>query len=390
MSFKPVLMEWHPFSKLFPMLPEAELQALADDIRANGQRCPIILDGQGRILDGRNRAAACTLAQVAPVTESRDYDDKTALAFVVSCNVHRRHLNESQRAMIAAEIANLAPKQKASSANLPNTPVTQSDAAKLLNVSTRSVTDAKKVQQKATEEVQKAVRSGDVSVSRAAKIAELPREEQPEALKSPTPQQSAESRRHIVLSITPPCGRRVPTDASSAGTQSNDHRDGVNSANDAINCLKRVPRNDDLRNRAFEIVADWIRCNGPADISQRVSAPGLGELSDDEKYLIQELRDVARVKLSKTSKADAQLKARKMRGAVNGAHRDVKAAATRFADIYEREIGKCEVIVGRGGRPRADKTTAPATDDPAPQPKKRGRPRKAPTETVKQTEMVFA
>jgi hypothetical protein len=61
----------------------------------------------------------------------------------------RRHLNEAQRANVAANLANLKDGQRADklsrSANLQSfVPVSQSDAAKRLNVSTRSVARAAK------------------------------------------------------------------------------------------------------------------------------------------------------------------------------------------------------------------------------------------------------
>ena len=77
-------------------------------------------------------------------------------AFVASLNVNRRHLSESQRAMAAANLANLSNGQKASSANLPST-VTQSHAAELLQVSERSVRTAAKVKRTAPAEVVEAV-----------------------------------------------------------------------------------------------------------------------------------------------------------------------------------------------------------------------------------------
>lgn len=178
-------MEWHPYAKLFPMLPEAELHKLADDIRDNGQRYPIIVDSDDRIIDGRNRALACEIAGVEPVIEARDFTDREALAFVVSTNLHRRHLTESQRADIAAKIANTkVGKPKSNSANLPNndTAVTQAEAAELMNVSTRSVTAAKKVHEHGTPELQAALSSGEVKVSRAAKIADLPKSQQAQAI----------------------------------------------------------------------------------------------------------------------------------------------------------------------------------------------------------------
>ena len=55
----------HPYADKFPMLPEPELAELAESIRANGLRNPIVLTPDGLILDGRNRAAACERVGVA-------------------------------------------------------------------------------------------------------------------------------------------------------------------------------------------------------------------------------------------------------------------------------------------------------------------------------------
>ncbi|WP_329096819.1 ParB N-terminal domain-containing protein [Streptomyces sp. NBC_01439] len=49
------------------MLDDDELRALADDILELGQHHPIVLDADGRILDGRNRLKACEIAGVEPV-----------------------------------------------------------------------------------------------------------------------------------------------------------------------------------------------------------------------------------------------------------------------------------------------------------------------------------
>ena len=55
----------HPICLLIPSADEDELQNLTDDIRAHGLLDPIVLF-EGMILDGRNRAAACERAGVAP------------------------------------------------------------------------------------------------------------------------------------------------------------------------------------------------------------------------------------------------------------------------------------------------------------------------------------
>lgn len=57
----------------------------------------------------------------------------------MSENINRRHLNESQRALVAAKIANLEHGQRATGADLRISPITQDRAAAMLNVGKRSV-----------------------------------------------------------------------------------------------------------------------------------------------------------------------------------------------------------------------------------------------------------
>lgn len=90
----------HPYADKFPMLPESELEELAESIKQNGQRQPIVLTEDGLILDGRNRAKACEMVNVEPEIEVYDGDDLAA--YVIDCNVSRRHLTTGQRAMCDA------------------------------------------------------------------------------------------------------------------------------------------------------------------------------------------------------------------------------------------------------------------------------------------------
>ncbi|MGE3406453.1 MAG: DNA methyltransferase [Pirellulales bacterium] len=93
---------FHPACLLFPRLADAELQALAEDIRQNGLLNPIVtLDGA--ILDGRNRLAACEIAGVRPrLVEWKG--EGSPLAWVVATNLMRRHLTASQRAVVAFDL----------------------------------------------------------------------------------------------------------------------------------------------------------------------------------------------------------------------------------------------------------------------------------------------
>jgi ParB-like chromosome segregation protein Spo0J len=96
----------HPAAMLFPMMFGEDLGNLADDIAANGLMEPIVLY-HGQILDGRNRLAACEMANVEPRFMEVDGELPSATIYVLSKNLHRRHLTTSQRAAIAAEIVPL-------------------------------------------------------------------------------------------------------------------------------------------------------------------------------------------------------------------------------------------------------------------------------------------
>ena len=58
--------QFHPVADLFPLLTGEAFQELAADIKKNGLREPILLDPEGRIIDGRNRYRACNQAGVEP------------------------------------------------------------------------------------------------------------------------------------------------------------------------------------------------------------------------------------------------------------------------------------------------------------------------------------
>lgn len=146
----------HPLAEKFPMISEPELRELAEDIRQNGQRDPIITLN-GKILDGRNRAAACDFAKI-PVRTQELGKDQDPLKFVLSKNLFRRNLTESQRALIVAE----------NTTGTSAGSTTQVAAAELAGVSVRTIRDAQKVQAEASPSVKKKVRDGKLSVKKAA------------------------------------------------------------------------------------------------------------------------------------------------------------------------------------------------------------------------------
>lgn len=167
----------HPLADLFPMMEGEAFSELVDDIKEHGLREPIVLlDNQ--ILDGRNRLKACREGGVEP--KFAEYHGNDPTAFVVSLNLKRRHLSESQRAYVAGKLATMkrgGDRKSDQRANLPFG-TKSADAAKLLNVSPRSVKTAKQVQKRGTPELNKAVEGGEISISAAATVATLPANKQ--------------------------------------------------------------------------------------------------------------------------------------------------------------------------------------------------------------------
>jgi N6-adenosine-specific RNA methylase IME4 len=164
----------HPLADLFPMMDGAALAALAEDVRAHGLREPIVLI-DGAILDGRNRHRACEIAGVEP--RFREFAGGDPLAFVLSLNLERRHLNESQRAMIAARLETMKRGRPGKDAT---SRVLRADAAERLHVGERTVADAAKVLASAAPEIVDAVDEGRIAVSVAATAVSLPPERQRE------------------------------------------------------------------------------------------------------------------------------------------------------------------------------------------------------------------
>lgn len=167
-------LEYHPLAKIFPLIDGTQFDDLVTDIRQHGVREPIWLY-EGQIIDGRNRHRASAIAGVdCPM---REYLGDDPVSFVVSLNLKRRHLDESQRGMVAAKLAKLPPHRPVKGANLHPS---AADAAKLLNVSERTVKTARSVEEHGAPELVAAVERGAISVSAAADIATKPQEQQRE------------------------------------------------------------------------------------------------------------------------------------------------------------------------------------------------------------------
>lgn len=160
------------------MLPEGELSELANDIKTNGLKEKIWLY-EGKILDGRNRWLACKQAGVEPKTT--DYTGDTPASFVLSLNLHRRHLTPSQKATVAVEILpwfeREAKKRQATSTGgskpqlrpkLDKADRSDALAGQALGVGRSYVSDAKAIKQKAPQLFQQ-VKAGEKTIQQAKK-----------------------------------------------------------------------------------------------------------------------------------------------------------------------------------------------------------------------------
>jgi hypothetical protein len=207
----------HPLAEIFPLMNEKEFEKLVADIKTNGV-IEALWMSDGKVIDGRNRLRACQQLGITPST--REWDGKgSLLEFIISLNLHRRHLKERQRAMIAARMKPAfeeeAQRRKrwASTdtlqANLPEGSVGQSrdHAASLLSVSGRSVDYACRVLANGIPALITAVDSCKLAVSTAADLAELPHGEQEHVL--------AGGREAIRKALQPiRAGRRKPQPAA--------------------------------------------------------------------------------------------------------------------------------------------------------------------------------
>jgi hypothetical protein len=136
----------HDLCKIMPPHSKEEFKELKEDIHKNKLQMPIITY-DGKILDGRGRYNACVeLAKEGVETNFRTapYTGPDPRRYVVSMNVKRRHLNESQRALIAAQLATFTHGgDRTGKASIDA--LSQQEAAVLLNVSEPSVERAVKV-----------------------------------------------------------------------------------------------------------------------------------------------------------------------------------------------------------------------------------------------------
>lgn len=261
----------HSVASVFPSMTDEEYQSTKDDIKANGQREEVVVK-DGQVIDGRHRdRACCELGIETKVREfgSRPCDGDDVLSFVLSENLKRRHLDQSQKSLVGAasrewydrqakerqkDHGKTAPgKGKTLPANLPEVNGDARDqAAKAVGVSGKLIDYATKVIKEGTPELIQAVQNRSIKVSRAAKLSGLPKDEQKQAIKD-----AAEKK----PKVEEPIGDGDHGEDDDAPNKPLARGVGIRRAREAIEILKSIPINDAQRKLGFQLVSRYIRAN---------------------------------------------------------------------------------------------------------------------------------
>lgn len=187
--------ELHPLCTFFPRIVGLDFDALINDIEANGLREPIVLH-DGMILDGGNRYRACIEAGVEP--RFVEFAGGDPVSFVLSANLHRRHLTAGQQAAIVASATNWGQahrhggdRKSDQAATLPLDSIASRAAASGASERTQRMAD--KVAREAPE-LAKEVAHGNVSLPKAVEQI-APKTAKPKP--APEPDESDELRSRI-------------------------------------------------------------------------------------------------------------------------------------------------------------------------------------------------
>lgn len=125
----------HPLAMLLPPMSTGELESLRRSMADHGQLVPVMVN-DNQVVDGRHRMQVAQMLGRDLVVDDVNADSDLARRSLTA-NVARRHLSDSQRAMIAARLVTTT---RGHAAGIND--VTQAGAADMLGVSTRYVRDA--------------------------------------------------------------------------------------------------------------------------------------------------------------------------------------------------------------------------------------------------------
>jgi len=250
-EIKTMEVKLHPICEIFPPMSADEFERLKADIKENGQREPITY-WNGLLVDGRHRLRACQDLEVAVIEDELD-PETDPVAYAVSTNLHRRHLTEGQRGMVAADLAKLkhGGDRKSEEIKGPIGTLNNSieEASKMLKVSPRTTKRAKNILKNGCKELQQLVKDGKLSVLKAEEIANH--------VKCPIEQM--EQANEFIESPK----KKTTAKRKSSGTDGRPHvtkevTEAMQFAEIAISQLSRIRSDDPERKDAFDRVQLWM------------------------------------------------------------------------------------------------------------------------------------
>jgi hypothetical protein len=226
----------HPEAARFRLMSDAELAGLTEDIKKNGLREAIVLlwgRGQPLVLDGRNRRRACQLAGVRLRFRLIDKKDLAAaggpVAYVVSANLHRRHLTTAEKKDVAARLLKEDPKRN------------DREVGRRTELDGKTVGGVRRELEGRAEIPHVDKRTDSKGREQPARKGRPP-EAAPDTEPAPFTTPDAEPVPFLAPFTTPGRARVLCLDL----------------ANKAIQCLKQIPKNHASRGEAFQMVREWI------------------------------------------------------------------------------------------------------------------------------------
>lgn len=286
--------ELHPLCTLFPRLVGKEFDSLVGDIHANGLREPITLH-DGLILDGGNRYRACLAAGVEP--RFKRFSGDNLVTFVLSANLHRRHMTPGQHAAIVAAAQDWAKAQTrgGNGANQHGRSEQKCNVAPLQSAADRAATSGASVR---TQKMADAVAKKSPELARQVAHGEI---SLPKAAAKIAPAKPVEK--------TEPANIEGPTLAELV--------DELQRENETLRAVIAASEADDLKAEAIK----WRRAYEHAKREQGVAMDNAAKCQNREKYAVSMVRRCG-----------------KAVGVKDPAHTDLKDIA-RAVEVFAREAG---------------------------------------------------
>lgn len=167
--------EWgvHPALQVIPELNDEQRQQLYDDMIVNGQQEPILVDREGRIVDGRARLQICTELDITPITKVvPDWEWREALVR----NLPR--MTERQRVVTLAKLPMPSRAERLDREKAKHAPLSVTDAVALARVGRTQVEHFKVVMREGIPALIELVEQDGVRVGTARRVCEKTPDEQ--------------------------------------------------------------------------------------------------------------------------------------------------------------------------------------------------------------------